>query len=1150
MSLSKIQAVAIISIMIMVLAVPAITENNASYGAKNGDVSVSDSVSSALNTSGPSLYYTIYVPEQTNFTDSIIMQYLSGAGISTQNYGMFLNFNLSSSMEKKVDNFLNGIKSIFGIEYAASAGNGKVYPNILYSSAPDQFGSAPSYYLPQEIASAYDFNWAYSHNIKGNGTTIGIVDAYGDPNIEYDLGAFDNVTGLPAANLKIIYVNSSAQSSFNNSWSIETATDVEWAHAMAPYAKIVLLLADSSSFTAMQTAIEYAVNNKISDILSFSWGSPESKTVNNTLSGFNLDLQGATNEGMSIFAASGDYGAYDQTDALTVNFPASSPYVTSVGGTSLYESNGVFTQSAWGGILNGKSYGSGGGYSSYFSRPYWQTAPSINSSVTQRGVPDVSLDADNNTGVLIISEGKSYKVGGTSIATPMWAAIGSLIDQYNGREMGLLNPMFYQISRTSDYGKVFTQITSGGNGYYSAHSGWNPVTGLGTPNVSELLNVSAQILLPYGANVVLNSGNFTYNGISAEVKLPGGNTADNLGNGSTFYYVSLFSNNSDFIRFGLDRNSTAISPMLQFEQDGAWLNRTYSLPASSGITLSSGSTLYKISVNFEDDNLSLSVNGTVEGKISIFPEFQGSMEASYGVDQVNSTDNLTPADGGTFSNLSLYTNTSSMPVTSMLETHFSGVSNQLNYSNLSIFKSGSSYSVENGYSNNTAYINGSASSSVKYSIGYNLSFSYPVEASFQLHGYSGTVKWEVDGTTLSGSTDDFNVPGYYNVSAYGETGVIPGQSKFLSSREVFIPSVMESDINVSSNISYDRTPEITLTLNSLYSFSLEGKTSIPELPGSNSISAMSPGFITMNKIVEGGQAYNFTISALPVDMDLFANPGFANVTADNISFTEVGGVFKLSIYPEELYLNVSAAGYEPVSHKVSLMPDITYSDSIYLTPLHAVQKITGRVTDRIFKYGLSGVTVSSNSSNYVFTNSTGYYVFYNTNETKNLTFSRQEYNSTVIKVDSTANETINVQLIPLKVTASALFSIGLGRYFPFLFSLAYLSWNTNAASSSLFSSYQIIYSDNSVMNNPSYLNISNPGTQSTVLAGIFPGKTYYVTINMYLSNGQIVTGNTITISYSNLIDLVMNLVILAGVGIYAYVAIGFIIRRRNRKKSS
>jgi subtilase family serine protease len=285
-------------------------------------------------------------------------------------------------------------------------------------------------------------------------------------------------------------------------------------------------------------------------------------------------------------------------------------------------------------------------------------------------------------------------------------------------------------------------------------------------------------------------------------------------------------------------------------------------------------------------------------------------------------------------------------------------------------------------------------------------------------------------------------------------------------------------------------------------------------------------------------------------MDLFANPGFANVTADNISFTEVGGVFKLSIYPEELYLNVSAAGYEPVSHKVSLMPDITYSDSIYLTPLHAVQKITGRVTDRIFKYGLSGVTVSSNSSNYVFTNSTGYYVFYNTNETKNLTFSRQEYNSTVIKVDSTANETINVQLIPLKVTASALFSIGLGRYFPFLFSLAYLSWNTNAASSSLFSSYQIIYSDNSVMNNPSYLNISNPGTQSTVLAGIFPGKTYYVTINMYLSNGQIVTGNTITISYSNLIDLVMNLVILAGVGIYAYVAIGFIIRRRNRKKSS
>jgi len=460
--------------------------------------------------------------------------------------------------------------------------------------------------------------------------------------------------------------------------------------------------------------------------------------------------------------------------------------------------------------------------------------------------------------------------------------------------------------------------------------------------------------------------------------------------------------------------------------------------------------------------------------------------------------------------------------------------------------------VENGYSNNSAYINGSASTSM-ISISYNLSFSSPVNGTFQLHGYggSGQVNWEVNGKTISGSTYTFPAQGYYNVSAYEKmSSLLTNRSKYLTSREVFIPDLLRSHINVTTNISYDMTPEVSLTLNRLYSFSLNGNTVIPVLPGSNSISAKSAGFIEKNKTLDGGKDYNFTISALPVSINVFVNPGFANVTADNISLTEINGIFTLSTFPREVFLNASANGYKPASDNVSLMPGITYSGSFYLTPLHAIQKITGRVTDRIFKYGLYGVKVASNSSNYVFTNATGYYVFYNIKETKNLTFSRPEYNSTTYNVDSTANETINVQLVPLKINASSLFSVSLGRYFPFLFTLAYLSWSTNAASSSLFGSYQIIYSDNAQMNNPSYVNISNPGTQSSVLAGIFPGKTYYVTINMYLRNGQIVTGNTIIISYSNLIDLVMNLIILAGVGIYAYVAIGFIIRRRDRKKSN
>ena len=1143
MSLSKIQAVAIISIMLMVLAVPAITDHSNSSIVMKADTSISKGGGSDFNSTGGYLYYTVYDQYHTNFTDGIVTQYLASMGVSAQNYGIFLNFNISTSMEKKVNSFLNNLKTDFGINYSVSSGNSRVSPNVLYSPVTAAFGSAPSYYVPSQIASAYNFNWAYQNNIKGNGTTIGIVDAYGDPNIMYDLGAFDNVTGLPPANLKVIYTNSSSGSSFNNSWAIETATDVEWAHAMAPYAKIVLLLTDSSSFNAMQTAIEYAVEHRISNILSFSWGSPESGVTNSTISSFNMVLKAAADQGMSVFAASGDFGAYDHTNHLTVNFPASSPYVTSVGGTSLYDNSGAFSQTAWGGILNGKSYGSGGGYSKYFSKPYWQNAPSINSTVNYRGVPDVSLDASNNTGVLIISEGKSYKVGGTSIATPMWAAIGSILDQYNNRDMGLLNPLLYQISRTNYYGKAFTQITSGGNGYYSAHSGWNPVTGLGTPNVSYLMNISEQLLLPYGSNVIINSGNYSYTTVSANIDPSTLNDLNKFGNGSTFYYVSFYSSSTNFIKFGLDSNSTGIFPMLELDQGGTWINQTLS---SNTYHVHS----FNVSETFQNDTLKLSINGSVIHTMPLFVNFQGGMEASYGVEQINSTDNLTPVAGGNFSGIAVYSNTSSVPINSMFETHFSGISTQANYSNLSIFSSGNRYVVENGYSNNSEYINGTSASN-PVSIYYNLTFTHPVNGTFHIHGYTKSVTWKVNGNAISGSGYTFPGSGYYNVSAYS-SGLISGTSsgKFIVSREVFIPNIVESKVNISSNISYDSVPAVSVTINNLYQLSLKGGTDIPELPGSNRITATSPGFRTANETISGGVNYNFTMTAEPVLMNIFANPGFANVSADNMTFTESGGMFRLVTYPREVEINITANGYLSNTTTVKLMPGNTYSGTFYLHPLHALQTIVGRVTDRIFKYGLYGVNVSSNSSNYVFTNATGYYVFYNTNETRNLTFSRSEYNSTTVEVDSTANKTINVQLVPLEVTQSALFSVALGRYFPFLFSLAYVSWSTNAALSPLFSSYQIIYADNAAMNNPSYLNVSSSGTQSVVLSGIFPGKTYYVTINMYLDNGQIITGNTITISYSNLIDLGMNVVILAGIGIYAYVAIGFVIRRRRRKKSN
>ncbi len=351
-------------------------------------------------------------------------------------------------------------------------------------STPTAPATSPPY-SPSQIRAAY----GYSQTYNGAGETIAIIDAYGSPSIQNDLNYFDAAYGLPSITISIVKLG--GHISRNAGWALETSLDVEWAHVMAPAANIVLIETSSASSSMLiTTAIGYAVNTTHANVISMSWGMAESQMTSAQIASYDTTLQYAAQHGSILVAASGDSGANDGTSAPTVNFPAASPYVVGVGGTTLNiaVSGGVttYTRTAWN--------SSGGGVSAYFNEPAYQSGSGI--QLTGRGVPDVSYDANPNTGVWIYDtttyEGLSgwIGVGGTSAGAPQWSAIFADGNQYQQGAalsgVAVLNALYSAYS-SSSYTSAFHDITSGYNGYYSAGPGYDEVTGIGSPDVANLL---------------------------------------------------------------------------------------------------------------------------------------------------------------------------------------------------------------------------------------------------------------------------------------------------------------------------------------------------------------------------------------------------------------------------------------------------------------------------------------------------------------------------------------------------------------------------------------------------------------------------------------------------------------------------------------
>jgi hypothetical protein len=310
----------------------------------------------------------------------------------------------------------------------------------------------PSGFSPQQVRKAYNLP-----SSGGNGT-IAIIDAYDDPNVLNDLGTFSTQFGLPApssANFEEHMMSSGI--STDSGWSLEISLDVQWAHAIAPSVKILLVEATSSSFSDLLAAVDYARGRSDVVAISMSWGGNEFFGENS------YDYHFTSSYGATFFASAGDSGA-------GVIWPAASPNVVAVGGTTLNlnTDGSVASEIGWS--------GSGGGVSSVEAEPSYQKTYGVTGTNGYRAVPDVSYDADPNTGVSVYDSfgyGGWLVVGGTSAGAPQWAAIQSLGESAS-------NSNFYQDGRLTNYSSYFRDIISGNNGHPTT-IGYDLITGLGSP---------------------------------------------------------------------------------------------------------------------------------------------------------------------------------------------------------------------------------------------------------------------------------------------------------------------------------------------------------------------------------------------------------------------------------------------------------------------------------------------------------------------------------------------------------------------------------------------------------------------------------------------------------------------------------------------
>jgi subtilase family serine protease len=425
-------------------------------------------------------------------------------------------------------------------------------------------------FAPQAIQASYNLGPIYSRGYDGTGMTIAIVDSWGSDTMRHDLHVFDQAFGLRpmcgeegvtcAAGMPkfdIFYPQGSPATKEQPGkgthledktiWALEVALDVETAHAIAPGANILLVASTGAEtlgvqgFPQMMNGEQYVIDHHLADVISQSFASAEDAFASfQSLEILRHAYKSAAENGVTVVSASGDGGTANARlqpvgpggtafPFPTVEWPASDPLVTGIGGTYLC-TNPLNTvarvtdntdppaecqSAAFAGQAEAGWIGSGGGFSHVFSKPSYQSSLPAGSTAigSARGVPDVAFQASPRTGALVYvslspdGNGSNvtcsgqpcsagwYDIGGTSLGTPQWAGLVAIADQINGGGLGLINPALYKIGADpARYANDFFDVTVGNNAGvdtlpsgYPSTAGWDPVTGLGTPNAANLL---------------------------------------------------------------------------------------------------------------------------------------------------------------------------------------------------------------------------------------------------------------------------------------------------------------------------------------------------------------------------------------------------------------------------------------------------------------------------------------------------------------------------------------------------------------------------------------------------------------------------------------------------------------------------------------